>query len=259
MIFRCLSGSTVDFSSTASLRASRVTVLDIARGLAKINRFAGQTPVPYSVAQHSVLVGRLLTRRYGNPCAGLVGLLHDAHEAFMSDIPKPAKNWMDEGAGAVSSLEKELDDMICASLGVGYLPDYADTTDVKGADEEARRIEGEFLFNGTPHELLTDSLLWCDAERLLVDWLNKLIPKANSWHSTRGTSSASGIVVPTINGALTANTTAFDKISAEIRRRCGAIDPLTGFHSLMLQKDALGRALSQALETINTLKNGKDS
>lgn len=59
---------------------------EIGGALAKINRFAGNTPHQWSVASHSVLVSRLCS----SPEAKAWGLLHDAHEAFLGDIITPA-------------------------------------------------------------------------------------------------------------------------------------------------------------------------
>lgn len=60
---------------------------DIARQLARLPRFSGCTDAGvYSVAQHSVAVMRLV-----DPCARPHALLHDAHEAYISDIITPMK------------------------------------------------------------------------------------------------------------------------------------------------------------------------
>lgn len=61
-------------------------VEDIARGLSGVNRFNGQTSFPYSVAEHSVHVASRLP-----PELQLLGLLHDASEAYLIDMPSPHK------------------------------------------------------------------------------------------------------------------------------------------------------------------------
>lgn len=70
-----------------------ISIHDIANGLALSNRFAGQTPVPYSVAQHSVLCARVAPDELR-----LEALMHDAAEAYLPDIPRPIK-YMPELAG----------------------------------------------------------------------------------------------------------------------------------------------------------------
>ena len=57
---------------------------DVARGLAQINRFGGQSRRAFSVAQHSLVVARL-----AYPSVKLAALLHDAHEAFLGDWTRP--------------------------------------------------------------------------------------------------------------------------------------------------------------------------
>lgn len=75
--------------------ACSLSITDIAAGLAKINRFAGATYKPYSVAQHSVHVSVLVKRMGGTWADAMVGLLHDAHEVAVGDIPSPARRELD--------------------------------------------------------------------------------------------------------------------------------------------------------------------
>jgi len=67
-------------------------IRDIAHALAQICRFNGQISKFYSVAQHSMTVGRLMEDyNLGDP---LEGLLHDATEAYLSDVPSPFKHML---------------------------------------------------------------------------------------------------------------------------------------------------------------------
>lgn len=68
-----------------------VRLEDIAHSLSFINRYAGHTLRPYTVAEHSILVS-LILREQGHPAATqLAGLFHDAAEAYIGDMPTPVK------------------------------------------------------------------------------------------------------------------------------------------------------------------------
>src|SRR5690606_1044613 len=92
---RMLSGRRLDILDPSPLD---VELSDIARGLAWVARWTGQTlgDYPFSVAQHSVLVLELF--RAVNPGADaralLYALLHDAPEYVMGDLISPFKTVM---------------------------------------------------------------------------------------------------------------------------------------------------------------------
>jgi hypothetical protein len=66
--------------------ASGMPIEDIARALAYQPRWAGATRVFYSVAQHSIMVSRLVPDKLA-----LCGLLHDSDEAITGDIVSVVK------------------------------------------------------------------------------------------------------------------------------------------------------------------------
>ncbi len=72
-----------------------ITLEDIAYSLARICRFTGHIrrgiELPYSVAQHSVLVARYLENQGHGRLVQACGLMHDAHEAYVGDVASPIK------------------------------------------------------------------------------------------------------------------------------------------------------------------------
>jgi hypothetical protein len=87
---------------------------DIAWSLSRQYRFRGALGCNYSVAQHSVFL---------SVCDGLHGeerkwaLLHDAGEAYLCDLPNPAKKITDLGA-AYSAVERKILLAIAARFGL---------------------------------------------------------------------------------------------------------------------------------------------
>jgi hypothetical protein len=76
-------------------RVEDVAIADIAHHLSHLCRFTGAVHTFYSVAQHSVLVCEELviaSPDRDKSTAGLYGLLHDASEAYLMDVPRPLKH-----------------------------------------------------------------------------------------------------------------------------------------------------------------------
>lgn len=87
---------------------SEVTIDMIAHALAHQPRFAGHTHRHYSVAEHSLLVSYIVPAENA-----LDGLMHDATEALLCDIPTPIKKHLPQ----YYEIEKGLHDALADHFG----------------------------------------------------------------------------------------------------------------------------------------------
>lgn len=79
---------------------------DIAHALSMCCRFNGHVNQFFSVAQHSLLVSAIMERlEIGDP---LEGLMHDATEAYMSDVPAPFKTVLPDWCAIDKKLEQRM-------------------------------------------------------------------------------------------------------------------------------------------------------
>ena len=101
---------------------------DIARALANLCRFGGHSRVFYSVAQHSVIVSRLVEDRGGDAEDAFAALMHDAGEAYLGYMPHPLKHRSALGA-AFKAAEDHLEDAIRARFRI-----KPDVPEIKRAD-----------------------------------------------------------------------------------------------------------------------------
>jgi len=72
-------------------RPEDICIQDIAHALSNLCRWGGHCSRFYSVAEHSVYVSREVAK-HCDAHSALAGLLHDATEAYLVDLPRPIKN-----------------------------------------------------------------------------------------------------------------------------------------------------------------------
>lgn len=147
-------------------RTDDVFIEDIAYSLARTYRFNGHTRRPICVAEHSLRVESILHGQGATPRIRLLGLLHDATEAYVGDIPAPAKAMLGPN---IRHLENRLFLRIWRSLvepdagpETAFLPDV-----VHAADREAFYLEAAALCTGIePWDLESVAGLHVARERL---------------------------------------------------------------------------------------------
>lgn len=120
-------------------RVEDIDILDIAHALSNLCRYGGHVEQFYSVAQHCVLVSRAVPQKHA-----LRGLLHDASEAYLIDVPRPIKR--SEGMEAYREAEKRLEATIYARYGLSA----EDPECIKTADNQLLRTEQRDLMKPAP-------------------------------------------------------------------------------------------------------------
>ena len=138
-----VSGRKVDVSNP---NPSDIVIEDIAWALSRMPRFSGHSIpyVPYSVAQHCIQVAEEL-KEHG-PGIQLLGLLHDAAEAYINDLPSPVKH-IPEIHAVIKKLEDSLMAAIYTALKINP-PTPEEEEIVKRADKTQQAVEAyNFMYS----------------------------------------------------------------------------------------------------------------
>lgn len=109
-----------------------ICIEDIAHALAHTPRFGGHLEKHYSVAQHCVFIAWHCSKENI-----LAGLLHDASEAYIGDMPSPFKKMMPE----YKKIEERLMKVIAQKFGFSMpLPEEVKDLDREYLDREWKSL-----------------------------------------------------------------------------------------------------------------------
>jgi uncharacterized protein len=122
-------------------RASEIRIEDIAHALSHLCRYLGHTREFYSVAQHCVLVSRALP-----PNLRAWGLLHDASEAYLVDVPRPVKPYLIGYREVEEAMERAVADAFRLSWPM---------------PEEVKRVDNAILADEAAQLMVAPPRDWC--------------------------------------------------------------------------------------------------
>lgn len=117
----------------------QINIEDIAHGLSMLCRFNGQCTKFYSVAEHSVHVSHEIV-----PELALVGLLHDAAEAYLGDVPSPLKGQLSQ----FKTFEKQMEKAVGEKFEIDY--ELFVSKELKRADVQLLTDEKAILMVDAP-------------------------------------------------------------------------------------------------------------
>lgn len=151
-----------DFITTASgvrftpfsPQAEQIRAADIAHALSNLCRANGHCRHFYSVAQHCINCAREAAAREYSRRVQIACLLHDASEAYLSDITRPVKR----NIPIYLDFEKVLQDKIFETFGIGDL-----------TQEELEQVKS-----------VDDDLLWYEFDVLMPQRLDSHPPRLES-------------------------------------------------------------------------------
>lgn len=113
-------------------RKQDIDIRDIARSLSYLCRFNGHCTSFYSVADHCLRVSAILPDNFA-----LWGLLHDAAEAYISDVPRPVKAFVPEFT--------ELEEKILAVIAEVFSLPWPMPAEIRQADDRLLATEARDL------------------------------------------------------------------------------------------------------------------
>jgi hypothetical protein len=171
-----------------------VHIEDIAQALSKQCRFAGHTTRFYSVAEHSVLLAR-----YVSQPVKLWALLHDASEAYLVDVPRPVKPYLegyDRFERVVMYRIRERFDLFGLNnqfdvAWAGHMPAEVKAADIRiCVDEKAQNMAPGPMWGIDGLDPLGVTLQFWSPEQAEAEFLSTFTELMAAWRAGRGEASA---------------------------------------------------------------------
>ena len=164
--------------SPADPRPEEICIEDIAHALSLMTRANGHFPVFYSVAQHSLDCAAMAQAEGRSSREVLACLLHDASEAYLSDITRPVKGCLPE----YRRIEQVLQEMIYEKYLIAP-PTEREREIVKRMDDtclyyEFEHFTGEKLFDVAPQAAVLPEYRECpmrEVEKKFLALFEKLM------------------------------------------------------------------------------------
>lgn len=121
---------------------SAIDMNDVSHALSNLCRYSGHCRKFYSVAEHSILVGKIVADLWPEDRAAVrAAFLHDATEAYVTDLPTPIKVLLPD----YIALEDKLAADLAEAFHIQWSPEIAER--VKFADMAALATEARLLFD----------------------------------------------------------------------------------------------------------------
>lgn len=186
----------------ANMKTETICEEDVALALSKLCRFNGHTTKFYSVAQHLCLVHDLMEGKNEPVLNVFHGLIHDVGEAYLTDIPRPLKNFFlndsafTEFMSKYNELELKILNIFCQKYNAGEHSDELQKV-VKFYDNWALRLEQRHLMVRTPRtweveknnfpddpEWIGNFFEWGTEENWAVHFIDRLRTFEDCWIGT---------------------------------------------------------------------------
>lgn len=147
-----------------------IDIQDIAHATALTCRYSGHCNTFYSVAQHSVILSKNVSKEHA-----LSALLHDSAEAYMTDIPRPIKYMLGE---EFREIEDHIYRVIAEKFGAEHpLPEEVHKLDHNIVHDEAKvlfDIPPEWISLYEPTGINIQPVGWRQAETMFLKRFEEL-------------------------------------------------------------------------------------